>query len=128
MTNEYLEEERNKIVNSLFWYFEGQKSETPAFKTLMNTAMFDSFFGTSDSKDSKAKSIVNLVGADDEKVDSKYEKIITLYSRRNDIAHGKTQLMEVDHKTTKQRNDSLNSIIRNIYQSYILIKIKKLLS
>lgn len=122
-TNTYMESERLKIINSLYWYFEARSATNPAFQTLMLVSMFDSFYDESVARQSKVTAILSTAG----KKTSGREKdaIDSLYQKRNKIAHGQIHLLDVHesrggHLLSKQMLDRLY----DLYGDYINEKIR----
>lgn len=134
MSNEYLEAERNKIVNSLYWFFEGEKSENDAFKLLMKVSMFDSFYEQSRDQNLTIRSILETCGYSpgDKKIwEEKRMALKTIYDERNDIGHGNVRLLELARSGKLSTSYKLNSpvlIVGNLYKEFIELKIQKLLS
>lgn len=126
--NEYLEIERNKIVNSLYWYFESMKAHPGSFKTLMSTAMFDSFFEIDNGKETKAKVISGYITGGMDAKDKAASRILELYTKRNEITHGKVQLLELDRKS-RSSNRQINYLgIYACYREFLSAKVAKLLA
>ena len=131
MKNEYLDLERNKIINSMYWYFEGERSTNISFKTLMEVSMFDSFYTTNDKQTFTVDSILDSCGyTPGRQRETQKKNLDILYKNRNDIAHGNIILMEVsrDEKHVMLRDRSFKYKILEIYNKFIEIKIEKLLA
>jgi len=132
MNNVYLDQERNKIINSLYWYFESTRSANGAFKTMLDVSMIDSFFTLNDKKEDKFKQIIlekNPTSKPNKNSDE-WKSLSNLYDRRNEIAHGKVHLLEVDskNKANKHINIINDGNIRSLYKALIKSKIEKLLT
>ena len=130
MKNEYLELERNKIINSLYWYFEGEKSATKSFKTLMQVSMFDSFYTVKDKQEDTIKSILETCGYQDKtEIQNNKSALKKVYEDRNDIAHGNIHLLEVarDLQQMSLTDGANRHRVSQIYRKYINAKIEKLL-
>lgn len=131
MSNEYLENERNKIINSLYWYFEGERMENKSFKTLMFVSMFDSFYERSNSRKETINSILDVCDYKTKAEREEYKlSLNTVYNDRNDIAHGNITLLEVarDSRWKPFASISPQDQIYKIYKKFINIKISKLLA
>jgi len=131
MKNYYLNQERNKIINSLYWYFESLTSTNSSFKTVLLVSMFDSFFSINDNKEDKFKQIllINNPALKPSKESDEWKALSALYNNRNDIAHGKVHLLEVDSKNKENRDMKYihDSKVQKLYDIYIQSKIDKLL-
>ena len=126
MANTYLEAERIKIINSLYWFFQSYATDNMAFRVLMFVSMFDSFSKESDNKTEKTKTIISLLG---KKIGSKeYDILFNLYDKRNKIAHGQVHLLDIHVGKDRHIVGSADTdAILKLYKEYIRRKVALLL-
>lgn len=126
MSNTYLEAERIKIINSLYWLFQSYATDNMAFRVLMFVSMFDSFSKESDNKTEKTKTIISLLG---KKSGSKEHDILfNLYDKRNKIAHGQVHLLDIHvGKDRHILSPADTDAILKLYKEYIRRKVALLL-
>ena len=126
--NKETESIRNKIINSLYWYYEVSKADNPNIKTTYYTSSFDPFFQQNDTKESKARLVAAECAETAQQEKVIHENLVELYKKRNDVVHGATPLF--DYKLgSKSKNrtqiSQLEALVSPNYKKYITKQLLK---
>jgi hypothetical protein len=117
-----------QIQNSLFWFFESQKTNNHNLKTIFYVSSIDSFFKQDDTKELKISKIIAEISNTVQHEIFVADNLSDLYNARNKIVHGERQLFDylVEARTTRNKDKARNEVaVTRIYYDFIAKNILK---